>query len=93
VIGEQVHSAGGCVLIVDPDKHKVARDLVNVWCLALQALAESSQFTASEEELSEFVDGLKNNIENQDYQLYCNMYRPTWICLICRYLTTGRKPA
>jgi hypothetical protein len=63
--------------LLDPNKHELARHLLNVWCLAMQALAETNQSTANEEELSEFVEGVKNDIENKDYQLYCNLYIPT----------------
>ena len=92
MIGDQVRVALGYILIVDPDKHEVAEDLVKVWCLALEALGEQmAQYIPNEEELSEFVSGIRRDIENKDYQLYCNMYIPVWICLKCRYLVTGRK--
>ena len=56
-------------------------------------LEKLSQHIPSEEGLSKFLDDVKSDIENKGYQLYCNMYRSTRICLICRYLVTGRKKA
>jgi hypothetical protein len=67
---------------LDPENHKVARDLCDVWRLALVALGEQmTMFIPDEKELSEFLEGVKRDIGNKNYHLYADMY-----------LVIGRKP-
>ena len=73
----------GKVLIVDRDNKELADTLLNVWCLALEVLAEQMiQYIPNDEERADFVDGVKADVRNMDYQLYTYMYTITLILLI-----------
>jgi hypothetical protein len=68
------------VLIVDHDK-ELADTLVNVWSLALEALAEQMiPYIPNDEERTNFADGVKADIRNMDYQLYCYTYAIALFC-------------
>ena len=81
--GSSLQSWKEKVLIVDRDKKELADALVNVWSLALEALAEQMiQYIPNDEERADFVDGVKADVRNMDYQLYTYMYTITLILLI-----------
>lgn len=62
----------GKVLILDRDNKNLADAWVNVWSLAMEALAEQMiSYIPNDEERADFVDGVKSDIRNMDYQLYC----------------------
>jgi hypothetical protein len=51
--------------------------------LATEALAEQMiPFIPDDEERAEFVDRVKAELRNMDYQIYCYMYAITLILLI-----------
>ena len=56
-------------LLIDPTKHELGRRFRNIWLMALEALAD--QMGVFEDNLSEFVQGVRKDIENNAYQLYC----------------------
>ena len=71
------------VLIVDRDNKKLADAWVNIWSIAMEALAEQMiPFIPNDEERAEFVDRVKAELRNMDYQIYCYMYAITVILLI-----------
>jgi hypothetical protein len=51
-----------------------------------------SEFDNDQELLSNFVEGVRSDFQNLDYQLYCNLYPIIETLLIRRFLVTGRKP-
>jgi hypothetical protein len=84
VIGVRVRLLALTILIVDPRKHETARASAKIWCLAMEALAEQmTRYIPNDEQRSEFVDGVKDDVQNKEYQLYCNMYAITrmWLTL------------
>jgi len=66
----------------DPAKHEIGRLCRKVWSVGLSDLAESlTRFIPNDEERSDFAEGVKADILNSDYNLYCLLY-----------LITARKP-
>ena len=67
--------------MVDRNK-ELADAFVNVWSLALEALAEQMiPYIPNDEERTDFADGVKADVRNMDYQLYCYTYAITLILL------------
>jgi hypothetical protein len=60
----------------------------------MEAIAEQmgAEFDNDQELLSDFVEGVRSDFRNLDYQLYCNLYSIIETLLIRRFLVTGRKP-
>lgn len=82
-----------CVLILDPKKHEIARTCQSVWAQGLKDLAEQlNQYFPNDEEREEFGEGVKNEIMNSNYHLYCMLYKYIRTLVIVRYLVIGRKP-
>lgn len=82
------------VLIADPNKHRVARRVANVWAEAMEAMAEElREHFPNDEERTEFAQAVNVDMKTSSYHLYCNMYVTNRKSLIHRYLVIGRKPA
>ena len=60
------------LLILDPSNHVLAQRFCRMWTLALTALAEQMlRYFSNEEQLTAFVEGVKMDVQNKDYKLYC----------------------
>jgi len=60
---------------LDPSNHVLAGRFCKIWTLAMEALAEQMvRYFTDEEQLADFVEGVKADIQNLDYQLYAYTY-------------------
>ena len=67
--------------MVDPNKHNLGQRCVEVWSDAMVALAERIELgndvdvpLANEEERSDFLQDIQQDLHDPKYELYCNMY-------------------
>ena len=76
VIGVQVYHSS-FLLTRDESKHELWNRFAKIWTLALEALAEQMvRYFPDEEQLARFVEAVKKDVQNKDYQLYAYTFIP-----------------
>src|SRR5579859_6990479 len=81
------------VLYIDPAKHELGGRFVEIWCLAMEALGQGmAMFIPDQAELSQFLEYVKCDIRNKEYQLYAELYLLNrYQAINVRYVVVGTK--